>query len=108
MWRKTRVPYGKNCFGADPNRNWGFHFADGGSSNDPCSDTYHGPAAFSEPSTKSLSQYISTISGDLVAYIGLHSYSQLLLIPYGHSYEHLDNYDDLVGWEAMSLKKIVY
>jgi len=23
MWRKTRKPYG-NCYGTDPNRNWGF------------------------------------------------------------------------------------
>ena len=34
--------------GVDANRNWGFHWNEGGSDNDKCSDTYHGPAAFSE------------------------------------------------------------
>ena len=34
--------------GVDANRNWGYQFNTGGSSNDKCSDTYHGPEAFSE------------------------------------------------------------
>lgn len=63
----------------------------------PCSLTYAGPHAFSEIETKSLSQYISTIADNLIAYLGYHSFSQLLLIPYGHTYEHLDNYKELVS-----------
>jgi hypothetical protein len=34
--------------GTDANRNWGYHFNDGGSSENECSETYHGPEAFSE------------------------------------------------------------
>jgi murein tripeptide amidase MpaA len=26
MWRKTRKPGNSICFGADPNRNWGYNF----------------------------------------------------------------------------------
>ncbi|RZC41101.1 zinc carboxypeptidase [Asbolus verrucosus] len=101
MWRKTRVPYFL-CSGADPNRNWGFHFNEGGSSSFPCSETYCGPEAFSEPSTKTLSEFISTIGSSLQAYIAFHSYSQLLLLPYGHTSQHLENYQDLydVGKKA--------
>lgn len=29
-------------------------------------------------------------------YLSFHSYSQLLLLPYGHTVEHLDNYEEMV------------
>ena len=69
----------------------------GGSSNSPCSETYAGNAPFSEIETKTMSKYIDSISHLFYAYIAFHSYSQLLLIPYGHTTAHLDNYDDLVS-----------
>lgn len=97
MWRKTRVPYSALCFGADPNRNWAYFWNSGGSSALACSETYRGPSAFSEPSTRSMSQYISTIAHRLVGYISFHSFSQLLLLPYGYTAAHLDNYDVTVG-----------
>ncbi|KAF5299716.1 hypothetical protein FQA39_LY11511 [Lamprigera yunnana] len=84
MWRKTTKPYGNGCYGADPNRNWGYHWMEGGASSNPCLDTFAGSSAFSEIETKSLSQFITSISGDLEAYIAFHSFSQYLLIPFGH------------------------
>ncbi|XP_012160052.1 zinc carboxypeptidase A 1 [Ceratitis capitata] len=94
LWRKTRTPYG-NCFGADPNRNWDFHWNEVGSSSNPCSDTYAGPAAFSEIETRTLAEYISTLKGKLFLYLSFHSYSQLLLFPYGHTSELPSNYKNL-------------
>ena len=41
-----------DCKGCDANRNFGFHWNTGGSSNNPCSDTYHGKSAFSEKETE--------------------------------------------------------
>lgn len=96
MWRKTRVPY-SGCFGADPNRNWGHFWNSGGASASPCAETYSGPSAFSEPSTRSLSEFIATIANRLVAYISFHSFSQMLLIPYGYTTAHLDNYNVTVS-----------
>lgn len=98
MWRKTRTPHGI-CFGADPNRNWGYRWNTGGSSNFACSETYHGPRPFSEPSTLALAEFISRIAEteDLVAYISFHSFSQMFLIPYGHTTAPLDNYHDMVS-----------
>ncbi|KAK4881666.1 hypothetical protein RN001_004985 [Aquatica leii] len=84
MWRKTRKPYG-GCYGADPNRNWNYHWMDGGSSNWPCNDAFAGSSPFSEIETKSLSHFISGISYNIEAYIGFHSYSQVLMIPFGHA-----------------------
>uniref|UniRef100_A0A182NUX8 Zinc carboxypeptidase A 1 n=1 Tax=Anopheles dirus TaxID=7168 RepID=A0A182NUX8_9DIPT len=95
LWRKTRRPYGPFCYGADPNRNWNFHWAEQGTSNNACSDTYAGPSAFSEVETRSLSNFVETLRGKLAAYIAFHSYSQLLLFPYGHTSDHSVNHDDL-------------
>ncbi|XP_016976876.1 zinc carboxypeptidase A 1 [Drosophila rhopaloa] len=93
LWRKTRTPYG-SCFGADPNRNWGFHWNEAGTSDNPCSDTYSGPSAFSEIETLSLSSYIASLKGKIQLYLSLHAYSQYLLYPYGHSAELPDNVAD--------------
>lgn len=93
MWRKTRTPYG-SCFGADPNRNWAFHWNEVGASSSACSDTYAGPAAFSEIETKSLSDYIAKLKGKIHLYISLHAYSQYLLYPYGHTGDLPDNVED--------------
>ena len=69
----------------------------GGSSNNPCSETFAGPMPFSEIETKSMSAYINSISDKFYVYIGLHSYSQLLMFPYGYTTDRVDNYDDLVS-----------
>lgn len=71
-------------------------FVAGGSSGNPCSDTYAGSAPFSDIETKSLSEYIKTISDKFYAYISFHSYSQLLMFPYGHTTDHLENHEELV------------
>uniref|UniRef100_A0A1I8NXG1 Zinc carboxypeptidase A 1 n=2 Tax=Stomoxys calcitrans TaxID=35570 RepID=A0A1I8NXG1_STOCA len=93
MWRKTRKPYG-NCFGADPNRNWGFEWNTVGASNNPCTDTYAGPEAFSEIETRSFSEYIKSLEGKIALYISFHAYSQLLLYPYGHTGDLPENHED--------------
>ncbi|EAT37214.1 AAEL010776-PA [Aedes aegypti] len=95
LWRKTRTPYSGGCFGADPNRNWDFHWAEQGTSNQCKSDIYAGPHPFSEVETKTLSQFITSLKGKIQAYISFHSYSQLLLFPYGHTNEHTPNHNDL-------------
>ncbi|OXA50734.1 Carboxypeptidase B [Folsomia candida] len=84
MWRKTRSRNNGRCIGVDPNRNWGFHWAEQGSSTDPCSDIYHGPRAFSEPETLSVARAIKA-RPNIKLYLTFHSYSQLWLVPYGYA-----------------------
>lgn len=72
-------------------------FTEQGSSSVCTSDTYAGPSAFSEVETASLSAYIRTIASELVGYIDFHSYSQLLMVPYGHTTDKLDNYSEAVS-----------
>ena len=62
MWRKTRSPTPlQNCVGTDPNRNWDCQWATVGSSNNPCSDTYHGTDPFSEIEMESAAEYIESL-----------------------------------------------
>ncbi|KAG5308073.1 CBPA1 carboxypeptidase, partial [Acromyrmex insinuator] len=93
LWRKTRKPYGSDCYGCDLNRNWDYKWNTGGASNNSCSEIYAGPAPFSEIETSSMSTYINSISDNFYVYIALHSYSQLLMFPYGYTADRVDNYN---------------
>ncbi|XP_075713629.1 carboxypeptidase A1-like [Rhinoderma darwinii] len=85
MWRKTRSPNsGSTCIGTDPNRNWDAGFGGGGSSSNPCTETYRGPSANSEPEVKSIVNYVKS-HGNIKGFISIHSYSQMLLYPYGYT-----------------------
>ncbi|CAB3228748.1 unnamed protein product [Arctia plantaginis] len=95
MWRKTRSKSSIFCRGADPNRNWDYHWMDYGTSKDPCDyQTYGGSKPFSEIETRTLSEYISKLD-NLKGYIAFHADAQLLLLPYSDSTEHDQYYDDL-------------
>jgi len=97
MWRKTRSDNGGilGCKGADANRNYGHHWNEGGSSNDKCSDTYHGPAAWSEIETVHVSNYILQRQSDWIFYNSIHSYSQLVLLPWGYTNDLPDDYQEM-------------
>ncbi|KAM4874150.1 carboxypeptidase A2 [Thomomys bottae] len=95
MWRKTRSKVsGSLCVGVDPNRNWDAGFGGPGASSSPCSDSYHGPRANSEVEVKSIVDFIKS-HGQVKAFITLHSYSQLLMFPYGYKCTKLDNFNEL-------------
>ncbi|XP_072039386.1 carboxypeptidase B-like isoform X1 [Amphiura filiformis] len=112
LWRKTRKPNeGSPCMGTDPNRNFATGWGGIGSSNEPCSDIYHGTKAFSEPEVAAIRDFVSSLDGgDGVAlYIDYHSYSQLWLMPYGYTNDKPADYDtQLAGGKAAcdALKKV--
>merc|ERR1711874_209987 len=98
MWRKTRSDYGSIflCKGVDPNRNWDYHFAESGASNNKCTDTYHGPEAFSEVETRNIRDYVLALDPVPVLAECFHSYSQLYLWPYGYAYDaYPENYEEI-------------
>ena len=68
---------------------------EGGASNNPCSDTFAGRVAFSEPETLAISKYYGSIAADSVLYLSFHSYGQYLLLPYGHTLDKPRNFDNL-------------
>ncbi|KAL4005362.1 hypothetical protein ACER0C_005075 [Sarotherodon galilaeus] len=94
MWRKTRKPNpGSRCVGVDPNRNWKAGFGGRGSSGNPCSQTYRGPRAQSESEVNSIVKFVT--SHNIKAFISIHSYSQLLMFPYGYTRTRIKDYTEL-------------
>jgi len=98
MWRKTRSENGGwlHCLGVDANRNWGFHWNEGGSSNDRCQDTYHGPAANSEIENVNVQNFISARQEQIIFFDNIHSYSQLILLPWAYTSTPPDTFDEML------------
>jgi murein tripeptide amidase MpaA len=82
LWRKNRRLVTGTTYGVDLNRNWNDHWGGEGSSGTPSSDTYRGTAPFSEPESTAVSNYV-TANRPFAGAIDYHSYSQLILRPYG-------------------------
>ncbi|MFW6132158.1 MAG: M14 family metallopeptidase [Candidatus Aminicenantaceae bacterium] len=83
-WRKNMRDNGDGTYGVDLNRNyrykWGYD--DKGSSSYTGSNTYRGPSPFSEPETQAIRDLF--VSKHFQALISYHSYSQLILYPWGY------------------------
>ncbi|NXT80712.1 CBPA1 Carboxypeptidase, partial [Zapornia atra] len=95
MWRKTRSSQtGSSCVGVDPNRNWDAGFGGFGSSSNPCAETYRGPYANSESEVKAIVDFIRS-HGNVKSVISIHSYSQMLLFPYGYKTAPAPDYQEL-------------
>lgn len=108
-WRKnTNTSNGcASDYGVDLNRNSTFKWGDAGT--DPCDETYQGPLADSEPETDVIQNYVRTILLDQRGpldndpapadyqglFITLHSYSELVLFPYGWGYAQAPNHTTL-------------
>ena len=113
LWRKNAdndYCSNTNSRGADLNRNFAFYWGCcDGSSNVQCDPTYRGPNPSSEPETQAIQNYIRSIFPDLREdslsspapadasgiFIDLHSYGQLVLWPWGFTYDSAPNHDGL-------------
>ncbi|WP_460365952.1 M14 family zinc carboxypeptidase [Actinocorallia lasiicapitis] len=88
-WRKNRQPNaGSTYVGTDLNRNWAYNWGCcGGSSSTKSSDTYRGPSAESAPEVKKVADFVRgrRVGGaqQIKAAIDFHTYSKLVLWPYG-------------------------
>ncbi|KAL4720710.1 hypothetical protein ACJJTC_009428 [Scirpophaga incertulas] len=102
LWRKNRRPVDSE-FGVDLNRNWNINWLGIGASSNPAMDNYAGTGPFSEPETRSLSEYIRSIGDEIEMYLSFHSFGQLLLLPFGNTTDQLANYNDAIkiGRRAM-------
>ena len=73
-----------------------------GASSDPCDSKFAGVAPLTEYETLNMSKYIKSIGDKLFAYISFHSFTQLLMVPYGYTTEHLDNYNETVCYVQLN------
>lgn len=87
-WRKNRRANANGTVGVDLNRNYSFGWGGQGASSNPSSDTYRGPNAFSEPETLAIKNYVET-NKNLNILLSFHTFSQLVLYPFGHTYDKI-------------------
>jgi hypothetical protein len=71
--------------GVDLNRNYDWSFNDKAQDQDPCSDTYPGPFAFSEPETQAMKTFIEGNADYIVMAFNFHSYGNLLVHPFSNT-----------------------
>ncbi|XP_034123871.1 titin [Drosophila guanche] len=96
LWRKNMRAHGRQCPGVDLNRNFGYKWGGKGTSASPCSQTYRGSKAFSEPETFYISKFISGFPRETFqAYLSFHSYGQYILYPWGYDYQLTQDRADL-------------
>ena len=83
LWRKNRRNNLDGTYGVDWNRNFSAGWGGPGSSGNTNSETYRGTSAFSEPETSAVRDDIAAL-GNVLLFFDVHSYSQLMLWPYGY------------------------
>lgn len=101
MWRKNRRDNKDGTFGVDLNRNYGYRWGTGGSSKDTSSDVYMGPTPFSEPETQVIRDFVRSKKNSKVL-LSLHTFSELVLYPWGSQYESIQTKKDLDVFEKMA------
>ncbi len=96
LWRKNRRRNEGGSIGVDPNRNYGYMWGTlnvSTSSHVPSDQTYVGPRAFSEPEVRAVRNLVAReLFGGVLSY---HSYSQLILYPWGYTSEAIEDETDL-------------
>jgi len=103
MWRKNRKKNADGTYGVDLNRNYGSHWGGPGSSSSTNSDTYKGTAPFSEPETQAVRDFVRARKKTTVL-LSFHTFSELVLWPYGWTNDEIANSDDRKVFETMGKK----
>ncbi|MFN7729525.1 MAG: M14 family metallopeptidase [Bdellovibrio sp.] len=102
-WRKNRAANRDGTFGVDLNRNYSYKWGTGGSSNRPNSETYMGTKPFSEPETQAIKLFIETHQ-NISTLLSFHTFSELILYPWGHSEAGIGDAKDKAVHEVMARK----
>ncbi|XP_051866624.1 carboxypeptidase O-like [Pristis pectinata] len=98
LWRKSMSPCGNStCFGTDLNRNFDAKWCSVGASRNCCLDIYCGSASESEPETQAVADFLRRHAPDVLCYLTIHSYGQLILTPYGYTNSTSSNHEELMN-----------
>lgn len=101
-WRKNRRVLGPGQFGVDLNRNYSYQWGGGGASNLGMSDTYRGPSAFSEIEIQNIRDFVKAKRNRMDMVMDFHSFSELILYPWGYTFDSISNPTDLAIHEKMA------
>jgi murein tripeptide amidase MpaA len=90
FWRKNRQPTPTpGIYGTDQNRNYTYRWGCcGGSSGNPSSETYRGPSPLSTPEDSRMADFMLA-HPNVKTGISYHTYGDLILYPYGYTYEDI-------------------
>ncbi|XP_070314534.1 carboxypeptidase O [Odocoileus virginianus] len=108
LWRKSRSSHNNGtCFGTDLNRNFDASWCSIGATTDCESLTFCGTGPVSEPETKAVSSFIESKKENIACFLTMHSYGQLILVPYGYTKNKSNNHEELiqVGQKAANALK---
>ncbi|MGL4608825.1 MAG: M14 family metallopeptidase [Trueperaceae bacterium] len=113
LWRKngnsTHCGGVSRFYGADLNRNFSFAWGRAGAGDKPCTETYRGSHAASEPETQAIQNYLKKLFPDkrkndfsspapedtAGLYLDIHSFGELILWPWGVSRTLAPNHNAL-------------
>lgn len=92
LWRKNRRQITSTNWGVDLNRNFPTGWGGSGSSGNSGSETYRGPSALSEAESAAYNGFMQTVP-NLRGVIDYHTYSQLVLFPWGYTANQIPTSD---------------
>jgi carboxypeptidase T len=103
QWRKNRSQNADGTYGVDLNRNYGYGWGGAGASTSTSDETYRGPSAFSEKETQALKRWIEQ-TPQVKTLLSYHTFSQLVMWPWGHQKGKINDANDLRVFENMGKK----
>uniref|UniRef100_A0A8C5R319 Carboxypeptidase O n=1 Tax=Leptobrachium leishanense TaxID=445787 RepID=A0A8C5R319_9ANUR len=107
LWRKNRTPYNNGtCYGVDLNRNFNASWCSIGASNSCTTLTFCGSGPNSEPETMAVSNLVESIKSDILCFLTIHSYSQLILLPYGYTQDPSQNHEEMLTVAQKAAEKL--
>jgi murein tripeptide amidase MpaA len=106
LWRKNRQSVsGSNCIGTDLNRNYQWEWGRGGSSTDPCSDTFMGRTPGSTPEVSGITNFLTNQVPNVIFFLDIHSYGSMFMSPWGYSYNYPPTQDYTVMDTVMQVAR---
>lgn len=108
LWRKNLYSENGQIWGVDLNRNYGFQWGinDNGSSPNPGSNVYRGPAPFSEPELQAVRDFC--IEHEFKITLNYHSYGNLLIYPWGYNDQVTDEHDTFSAFASAMTRENNY
>ncbi|XP_069077672.1 carboxypeptidase O [Pleurodeles waltl] len=97
LWRKSTAPqYNGTCLGTDLNRNFDIMWGSVDVASNCSSEEFCGTKPASEPETKAVVNFVKSKKSQIICYLSIHSFGQVILIPYGYSGKLSRNYREMM------------